>query len=92
MNFKSLADATPHAASLIEGMRDFGHTLETAMADVIDNSITAGATTVHTDCQGSQAAPDLQGHLIFQAHLPSSAGFFRRRQEQLACLSGQDVL
>lgn len=43
---KRQADATPYAASLIEGMRDFGYTLETAMADVIDNSITAGATKV----------------------------------------------
>lgn len=43
---RRLADATPHAASLIEGMRDFGYTLSTAMADVIDNSITAGACLV----------------------------------------------
>ena len=40
---KRQADATPHAASLIEGMRDFGYTLETAMADIIDNSLTAEA-------------------------------------------------
>ncbi|MBC7191932.1 ATP-binding protein [Marinobacter sp.] len=39
-------DATPYAASLIEGHRDFGYGLETALADVIDNSITAGATTL----------------------------------------------
>lgn len=39
-------DATPYAASLIEGHRDFGYTLETALADIIDNSITAGAHTV----------------------------------------------
>ncbi len=39
-------DATPYAASLIEGHRDFGYSLETALADVIDNSISAGATTV----------------------------------------------
>ena len=32
--------------TLIEGMRDFGYTLETAMADVIDNSVTAGASLV----------------------------------------------
>ncbi len=43
---KRQADATPHAASLIEGMRDFGYTLETAMADIIDNSVTAGASLV----------------------------------------------
>ncbi len=47
MSSTSTADATPHAASLIEGMRDFGYTLETAMADVIDNSITANARTIH---------------------------------------------
>lgn len=43
---KRQADATPYAASLIEGMRDFGYTLETAMADIVDNSVTAGATKV----------------------------------------------
>lgn len=43
---KRQADATPHAASLIEGMRDFGYTLETAMADVVDNSVTAKASKV----------------------------------------------
>ena len=40
------ADATPHAASLIEGLRDIGYSLETAISDVIDNSITAGARRV----------------------------------------------
>ncbi|WP_065335014.1 ATP-binding protein [Tritonibacter mobilis] len=39
-------DATPYAASLIEGHRDFGYNLETALADIIDNAITAGARTV----------------------------------------------
>lgn len=38
-------DATPYAASLIEGHRDFGYSLETALADIIDNAITAGART-----------------------------------------------
>lgn len=39
-------DATPYAASLIEGHRDFGYTLETALADVIDNSVSARATSL----------------------------------------------
>lgn len=39
-------DATPYAASLIEGHRDFGYNLKTALADIIDNSITAGAKSV----------------------------------------------
>ena len=40
------ADATPHAASLIEGLRDIGYSLETAVSDIIDNSITAGAKQI----------------------------------------------
>ena len=40
------ADATPHAASLVEGLRDIGYSLETAMSDIMDNSITAGATHI----------------------------------------------
>ena len=44
-------DATPHAASLIEGLRDIGYSLETALSDIIDNSITARAREIqiHTD-------------------------------------------
>ena len=40
------ADATPHAASLIEGLRNIGYSLETAISDIIDNSITAGARNI----------------------------------------------
>lgn len=40
------ADATPRASALIESLRDIGYTLSTALADIIDNSITAGASTV----------------------------------------------
>ncbi len=36
----------PKAAMLIESMRDLGYSLQTALADIIDNSITAGATKV----------------------------------------------
>ena len=38
--------AAPSASNLIESMRDIGYSLETALADVIDNSITAGATNI----------------------------------------------
>lgn len=38
--------AAPSAAILIESMRDVGYHLETALADIIDNSITAGAATI----------------------------------------------
>ena len=36
----------PRAAVLIESMRDIGYSLPTAIADVIDNSITAGAENI----------------------------------------------
>lgn len=36
----------PQAALLIESMRDIGYSLETALADIVDNSITAGATSI----------------------------------------------
>ena len=38
--------ASPDAAVLIESMRDVGYTLDTALADIVDNSIAAGATSV----------------------------------------------
>jgi len=38
--------AAPYAAALVEGHRDFGYNLQTALADVIDNAITAGAGKV----------------------------------------------
>jgi hypothetical protein len=40
------ADATPHAAALVEGLRDIGYSLETAISDIIDNSVTAGARRI----------------------------------------------
>lgn len=40
------ADATPHAAALIEGLRDIGYSLETAISDIVDNSITARAKQI----------------------------------------------
>lgn len=43
---RKTADATPHAASLIQSLRDIGYSCETALADIIDNSITAGAANI----------------------------------------------
>lgn len=36
----------PRAATLIESMRDIGYSLQTALADIIDNSITASAGSI----------------------------------------------
>jgi len=41
--------AEPYAASLIESLRNFGYDLPTAIADLIDNSIFAGARNVWVD-------------------------------------------
>jgi hypothetical protein len=41
--------APPRAASLIESLRAFGYNLPTAIADLIDNSITAGARKIWID-------------------------------------------
>lgn len=48
MNLKNSTeiDLPPHAASLIEGLRDFGYSLETSLADIVDNSITARANRI----------------------------------------------
>lgn len=51
------ADATPHAAALIEGLRDIGYSLETAISDVIDNSITAGAHRIKIDTETFSEEP-----------------------------------
>jgi hypothetical protein len=50
-------DATPHAAALIEGLRDIGYTLETALADIVDNAITAKATWIEILSDTSIAEP-----------------------------------
>jgi hypothetical protein len=52
------ADATPHAASLIQSLRDIGYSCETALADILDNSITAGARRIEilTDISGADPA------------------------------------
>lgn len=41
--------ASPHAASLVESLRAFSYELATAVADLVDNSVTAGARHVWID-------------------------------------------
>ncbi len=49
----------PSAASLSASMRDIGYSLETAIADLIDNSISAKATTVEIYCDLTHSEPTL---------------------------------
>lgn len=49
----------PSASSLSESMRDLGYSLETAIADLIDNSISARANSIEILCDLSQSDPAL---------------------------------
>ena len=49
----------PRASSLSESMRDIGYSLETAVADIIDNSITAEADRVDIWCDFNSKQPQL---------------------------------
>lgn len=51
--------AAPRASVLIESMRDIGYSLETALADIVDNSITAGSTTVRLYASTDSASPKI---------------------------------
>ena len=50
-------DATPHASALVEGHRDFGYSLETALADIVDNAISAGAGKVEVIAEITEEEP-----------------------------------
>lgn len=47
----------PKASALIGSLRGLGYSPETALADLVDNSITAGAATVSIDLQWNGGAP-----------------------------------
>jgi hypothetical protein len=49
----------PSAACLSASMRDLGYSLETAVADIVDNSISANATAIDIVCDLSGADPSL---------------------------------
>lgn len=50
MNGDSQDELAPNPAAIVESLRSIGYTMETAVADIIDNSITAGATVVDIKC------------------------------------------
>lgn len=49
----------PSAASLTASLRDLGYSLETAIADLIDNSISAEATDIRIFCDLTRTSPVL---------------------------------
>jgi hypothetical protein len=50
-------EVAPVPGDLIESLRDFGYTLPSALADLVDNSLTAGATavTISIDANGPRS-------------------------------------
>ena len=91
-HFKT-ADATPDPSSLIEGLRDFGYSLETAISDIVDNSITAGATEIHISLDAANKNPWIsvsddgvgmdKGELIAAMRLGSSNPNDKRAKDDL---------
>ena len=69
-------DATPQASALIESLRDIGYSFETAIADIIDNSITAGASLISILTETSADSPFLaivdDGHGMSEEELISA--------------------
>lgn len=49
--------APPRASSLIESMRDIGYSFETALADIVDNSITANSKQIDIFCDADSEQP-----------------------------------
>jgi len=49
--------AQPSASDLIESLRDIGYSMETAVADIIDNSITAEASAIKIDFLWNNGSP-----------------------------------
>ncbi|MGF1817104.1 ATP-binding protein, partial [Vibrio splendidus] len=70
MQYKTLE---PSPSSLMESLRDIGYSMETALADVIDNSITAEASRIDIRFSWNSAKPWLaiqdNGHGMTEAEL-----------------------
>ena len=57
-------DLTPDPSCLIESIRDIGYTLETAVADIIDNSISAAANNIHINIGFNEKKNDFYLEII----------------------------
>jgi len=82
--------AEPEASSMIETFRAIGYSIETAIADIIDNSITAGAKNVWVDYdwQGSNTTlsilddgTGMNNEQLIQAMRPGSKNPLHIRKE-----------
>lgn len=57
MDFARTVEITPSAPALIKSVRGLGYSPETALSDLIDNSITAGAEAIELDIQWNEGSP-----------------------------------
>lgn len=57
MNSNKTIELTPNPAFLIQSMRHIGYTRKTALADVIGNSVSAGATCISVQFRWNAGAP-----------------------------------
>lgn len=90
MHFENL---DPSPSSLMESLRDIGYSMETALADVIDNSVTAEATDINIMFSWNDAKPWLAildngygmsyDELLFAMKLGSSNPLDERRINDL---------
>ena len=73
---------TPSASCLIESLRDIGYSMETAVADIIDNSITANSTIIKIDFSWNEGAPWISifdnGHGMSEKELINAMRFLSR--------------
>lgn len=69
----SLIQVLPNASNLIESMRSIGYSFETAIADILDNSISANAKTIDIKLKFESEEPIIQivddGHGMNESEL-----------------------
>ncbi len=74
---KNTADITPSPHRLLESLRDVGYDFVTAVADIVDNSVTAGARSIAVEIGHKGSAPPCviiadDGHGMTRARLVES--------------------
>lgn len=72
----------PNPANLVESLRDFGYTMPTALADLIDNSVTASAENIRIVIEATAGTP----HIVV---LDDGAGMSEDRLIEAMRLSGR---
>lgn len=84
---RSAADITPSARRLTGSLRDIGYDFQSALADVIDNSVAAGATRVDVEIVFDGASSHVtiadNGCGMTEATLSEAVRFGSRREYQL---------